>query len=162
MARNDTIHMEVTCIVPQSGQEGFIIRKHIHVACAIIERDGLVLAARRSASMSLPLKWEFPGGKVEPGESLEGCLNRELLEEMGIRVEIKAALPSHTHHYPSFSVTLHPFVCTIDSGQIILNEHAAFSWLPPERLRGLDWAEADFPVIDSYLAGVAGRRQELS
>ena len=52
---------------------------HIHVTCAIIERDGLVLAARRSRSMRMPLKWEFPGGKIEPGESPEACLHRELM-----------------------------------------------------------------------------------
>ena len=68
---------------------GVIIRKHIHVACAIIERDGLVLAARRSASMSFPLKWEFPGGKIDPGESPQECLHRELLEEMGVSVWYK-------------------------------------------------------------------------
>ena len=59
-------------------------KKHIHVACALIERDGLVLAAQRSAVMSIPLKWEFPGGKLEAGESAEECLRRELVEEMGV------------------------------------------------------------------------------
>ena len=102
--------------------------------------------------MSLPLKWEFPGGKVDPGESLEGCLKRELMEEMGIGIEIRAALPPHTHHYANFSVTLHPFICTMASGKIVLYEHVAASWIPPERLHSIDWAEADLPVIDSYLA----------
>ena len=124
---------------------------HIHVTCAIIERDGLVLAARRSAVMSMPLKWEFPGGKINPGESLQDCLCRELLEEIGIHVILHAALPSHTHHYPEGTVTLYPFVCAIDSGEIVLHEHAAIAWLPPERLQELDWAEADLPVIASYL-----------
>ena len=61
--------------------------KHIHVTCAIIERDGLVLAAQRSAIMSMPLKWEFPGGKVDVGEGLEECLCRELAEELGVNVK---------------------------------------------------------------------------
>ena len=62
-------------------------RPHLQVSCAIIERDGLVLAARRSATMSLPLKWEFPGGKIDPGESPEECLVRELREELRILVQ---------------------------------------------------------------------------
>lgn len=127
--------------------------KHIHVACAIIERDDMVLAAQRSSAMSLPLKWEFPGGKIEPGESPDGCLRRELVEELGIRVKTKRTLPHHTHRYPTFTVTLYPFVCTIKSGSIVLHEHAAIAWLLPERLLELDWAEADLPVIENYLAG---------
>ena len=124
---------------------------HIHVTCAIIERDGLVLAAQRSADMSLPLKWEFPGGKIDPGESPEDCLRRELVEEMGIHVSVGKNLPISTHHYPNFAVTLYPFVCSIASGEIALHEHAAINWLPPEELSTLDWAEADVPVIESYL-----------
>lgn len=125
--------------------------KHIHVACAIIEENGKVLATQRSAAMSMPLKWEFPGGKIEPGESPEGCLLRELMEEIGIAVQVGHALPPHTHKYSSFTVTLYPFACKISAGEIVLHEHAASTWLPPEELSTLDWAEADLPVIDSYL-----------
>lgn len=102
--------------------------------------------------MSLPLKWEFPGGKIEPGESLTECLQRELVEELGIRADVGTGLPPATHHYPTFTVTLYPFVCAIRSGDITLHEHAAMVWLPPEDLHSLDWAEADLPVIASYLA----------
>jgi 8-oxo-dGTP diphosphatase len=126
--------------------------KHIHVTCAIIERDGFVLAAQRSADMNLPLKWEFPGGKIDPGESAEECLRRELVEEMGIHVSVGKSLPASTHQYPKFAVTLYPFVCSIASGEIVLHEHAAIDWLPPEELPTLDWADADVPVIESYLA----------
>jgi 8-oxo-dGTP diphosphatase len=127
-------------------------QKHIHVTCAIIERDGLVLAARRSAEMAMPLKWEFPGGKIDPGESPEECLRRELIEELGIYASVGKNLPASTHRYPSFTVTLHPFVCRIEAGEITLHEHAAIAWLLPECLHELDWAEADLPVIDAYLA----------
>lgn len=126
--------------------------KPMQVTCAIIERDGLVLAAQRSASMSMPLKWEFPGGKVDHGESLEECLRRELVEEMGIDVQVKKKLPASTHVYPTFTVTLHPFVCSLGSGTIHLHEHAAIIWLPPANLYTLDWAAADLSVIDTYLA----------
>jgi 8-oxo-dGTP diphosphatase len=124
---------------------------HIHVACAIIEHNGLVLAAQRKEGMKLPLKWEFPGGKIEVGESPEGCLKRELVEEMGLHVAIDCPLDSVTHRYSFFTVTLYPFVCTILSGEIALHEHAAILWLPPEKLSSLDWAAADITVIENYL-----------
>lgn len=126
--------------------------KHIHVTCAIIERDGLVLAAQRSAMMSLPLKWEFPGGKIHQDESPEECLRREIAEEMSVQISIGNSLPPSTHNYPAFSITLYPFVCSIESGEIILAEHAAIAWLVPEQLHTLDWAEADIPVVKTYLA----------
>ena len=131
------------------------LRRHIHVACAIIERDGLVLAAQRSATMALPLKWEFPGGKIDAGESPEECLHRELVEELGVHVHVGKPLAPAIHHYPTFTVTLHPFVCSIEAGELTLHEHAAVTWLRPEELSGLDWAEADLPVIDAYRDRVA-------
>ena len=126
--------------------------KHIHVACAIIEKDGNVLSAQRSEAMSLPLKWEFPGGKIKEGEGPEECLKRELHEELGITVAISGALDPVTHQYPSFIVTLYPFVCRITTGEPVLHEHKAFTWLPAERLHELDWPEADVPVLRSYVA----------
>jgi 8-oxo-dGTP diphosphatase len=126
-------------------------RRHIHVSCAIIERDGRILAAQRSKSMSMPLKWEFPGGKIREGELPDSCLVRELVEELGIQVSVRIPLPTTTHDYPSFTITLYPFVCSIRSGDITLHEHAASTWLPPEELASLDWAEADLPVLKSYL-----------
>ena len=128
-------------------------RRHVHVACAIIERDGLVLSALRSASMNLPLKWEFPGGKIEPGEGLEECLRRELVEEMGVGIRVGRPLTPATHEYPSFIVTLYPYVCSIVSGEITLFEHSAIAWLPAERMGELDWADADLPVIAEYQRG---------
>lgn len=102
--------------------------------------------------MSLPLKWEFPGGKMLAGESPEACLRRELLEELEVAVSIGAALAPTTHHYPSFTVTLYPRLCTIASGTLTLNEHAAAAWLAPEELYAVDWAEADLPILAAYLA----------
>lgn len=100
--------------------------------------------------MSMPLKWEFPGGKIHEGESPEECLRRELVEELGIRIKVGKGLPIVTHHYESFSVTLYPYVCSIESGEIVLHEHAAIAWLPREQLDTLDFAEADLPVIAGY------------
>ena len=132
-------------------------KKHIHVACALIERNGLVLAAQRSADMNLPLKWEFPGGKLEQGESAEECLQRELVEEMGVTITVGRSLPQHTHSYDTFTVTLYPFICTLASGTITLHEHVAIAWLPPEQLHTLDWAEADWPVLEDYSRLIHGQ-----
>ena len=124
--------------------------KHIHVACAVIEIGGKVLCTQRSEAMSMPRKWEFPGGKIDEGESPEECLKRELREELGIDAAVGQALQTTTHHYPSFSVTLYPFTCEIISGEITLHEHSAMVWLSREELHKLDWAEADLPVIKEY------------
>lgn len=126
--------------------------RHLHVACALIEREGLLLAAQRSAVMTLPLKWEFPGGKIEVGESPEACLHRELREELEVSIVIGRALLSHTHHYPDFTVTLYPFVCQLATIGIVLREHEAIQWLAPGDLLALDWAEADLPVLKDYLS----------
>lgn len=101
--------------------------------------------------MSLPLKWEFPGGKIDPGESPQECLRRELVEELGITVLVGDSLQVATHHYETFSVTLYPFVCRMDAGEIVLHEHVAVRWLSAAELATLDWAAADYPVIDDYL-----------
>lgn len=124
----------------------------MHVACAVIERDGRVLAAQRGASMSHPLKWEFPGGKIKSGETPAACLVRELREELGITVAVREVLATSTHRYPSFTVTLHPMRCAVESGRLALHEHAAVSWLAPGELLALDWAQADLPVVAAYLA----------
>jgi len=126
-------------------------KKHLHVTCAIIERDGLVLAARRSVSMSMPLKWEFPGGKIKQGETKEACLKREIMEELGVVVSIVNPLPQNTHVYPEALVTLYPFLCRIKSGVISLTEHSELDWFAPVDLLTLDWAEADVPVVKNYI-----------
>jgi 8-oxo-dGTP diphosphatase len=134
------------------------LRGRIQVACGIIERNGLVLAAQRSDQMSMPLKWEFPGGKIHPDESPEKCLQRELLEELSVNIRVSQGLPVSEHDYPSFHIALFPFICEIASGALSLNEHAALAWLHPERLDILDWAAADMPIVKVYLANLAGNR----
>lgn len=111
--------------------------------------------------MPLPLKWEFPGGKIEPGETPEACLKRELMEELELSVTIEGSLEPATHAYDGFTVTLYPFVCGTKSKEIVLREHAAFAWLTPSELTALDWADADRPVLAAYHEMAGFREREL-
>ena len=96
------------------------------------------------------MKWEFPGGKIHEGERPEDCVKRELREELELEIEVGRSFSPVTHQYPTFTITLYPFICKISSGEIKLHEHKTFTWLPPEKLQELDWAEADIPVIAKY------------
>lgn len=138
------------------------IKPHLQVACAIIEHNGKVLAAQRSETMNLPLKWEFPGGKLEKGETPEQCLIRELREELALEIGIGQALPMVSHSYETFRVTLHPFVCSLRNSGMTLHEHRAVAWMEPGRMVELDWAEADLPVIADYLARQAAEVQGVT
>ena len=102
------------------------------------------------------MKWEFPGGKVNVGESLEECLRRELAEELGIQAMIGRALIPATYQYPMFTITLYPFICSIESGDLVLHEHVEANWLPPAELHTLDWAEEDIPIVNAYKKEVNG------
>lgn len=124
----------------------------IEVCCAIIvNEEGKVLVTQRSATMSMPLKMEFPGGKIEPGESPEECLIREIKEELDLTIEIIAPGPASPYQYPEFFILLHPFVCRIVAGKILLKEHVAYAWMEPSDLLNCDWAEADIPIVHQYL-----------
>ena len=136
----------------------------IDVACAIIvDPDGQVLVTQRSAMMKLPLKMEFPGGKVEKGETSSACLIREIKEELNLDIRIIFEMPANEHFYPDFNIRLIPFVCEIIGGVIVLKEHAACCWLDPEELMDLDWAAADIPVMKNYISSVndQGLRTEV-
>jgi 8-oxo-dGTP diphosphatase len=126
-------------------------RSVLKVACAIIERDGKVLAAQRDESMSMPLKWEFPGGKLEDGEDPSDCLVREIREELEVNIDILHALSPVVYDYGSWIIELLPFVCEITGGDIVLHEHRAALWMTPGELPTLDWPEADLPVLREYL-----------
>ncbi|MGM0392388.1 MAG: (deoxy)nucleoside triphosphate pyrophosphohydrolase [Bacteroidota bacterium] len=124
----------------------------LKVTCAIIEKDGLVLCAQRSEKMHLPLKWEFPGGKIEKNERPEACLKREIREELGIEIDILQQLPTFKHSYSeNFSIELFPFRCKSLTQEIHLAEHKQIKWLGVEELKDLDWAEADVPIVDHYI-----------
>jgi 8-oxo-dGTP diphosphatase len=123
----------------------------LQVTCAIIENGDKILICQRSTSMKLPLKWEFPGGKIEMDESKEDCLRREIKEELNIDITIGKALAMVEHFYNDFALHLYPFVCTIQSGQVKALEHAQAIWVDKAQLLYYDWAEADLPIVNEYL-----------
>ena len=123
----------------------------IQVSCAIIVNSiGQVLVTQRSPLMPLPLKWEFPGGKIEENETAEDCLIREIEEELNIEIEITGSLSPNDHQYPDKLIRLLPFICRQTDGEIILKEHADYKWLDVKDLLDLDWAEADVGVVVEY------------
>lgn len=125
--------------------------KTINVSCAIISFNDKTLVVQRSADMKLPLKWEFPGGKVEPGESEEECIKREIKEELNIEIELISKLSPAQFDYPNFSIQLIPFLAHYVKGELVLSEHKQYILLTKEKLKDLDWAEADIPVLEEYL-----------
>jgi mutator protein MutT len=124
----------------------------IQVCAAIIERDGLIMSARRKPGTHLAGYWEFPGGKIEPGESPEACLARELHEELGITAQIGAYIGESLHDYGSRVIRLRAFRVTDFEGEIQLFEHDAIQWLTPDELTTVDWAPADIPLVKQYQA----------
>lgn len=122
----------------------------MNVACGIIIKESKILICQRNSEKSLPLKWELPGGKQEINESLEDCLLREIKEELCIDIEIVEKLPKHFHKYDFAEIMLHPYVCYINSGEIILKEHLDYKWCNKEEINQHDLAEADIPIIKHY------------
>jgi 8-oxo-dGTP diphosphatase len=123
------------------------LTKRIDVVGAVIIRDGLVLCAKRGPTGALPGMWEFPGGKIELGESPREALEREIVEELECRVSVGEQVASTSHEYDFGIVTLTTFFCELLEGEPKLSEHEEVAWLPPAELRQLDWAPADIPAV---------------
>jgi 8-oxo-dGTP diphosphatase len=125
--------------------------KIINVTCAIILKDEKILVAQRSEKMKLPLKWEFPGGKLEFNESEIDCIKREIKEEININIEVLQKLSNNTHDYGTFKINLIPFFVEYISGEIKLAEHKDYKLLNRYELLNLDWAEADLLIVEEFL-----------
>ena len=119
----------------------------IVVAAAVIERDGRLLITRRLAGTHLAGSWEFAGGKCEPGESLEVCLTRELLEELGVSARVGPTVMTTVHEYADRSIELHFMTCAIDGvPQPLLNQE--MRWVARYELDALDFPPADAALIE--------------
>jgi len=117
--------------------------KRITVTCAIIMKEKNILACRRGSDSEHAHEWEFPGGKVEPFETVEECLIRELKEELDIEVEISARLKSVEYDYPLKKIELIPFICKIVKGEPTPLEHSKICWLSVYDFEELKWSAAD-------------------
>jgi 8-oxo-dGTP diphosphatase len=123
----------------------------IEVVCGVILDGDKVLCVQRSETMSLPLKWEFPGGKIEKNETPQQCLYREIKEELGVSIDILEKLTNSYYDYGSFEIILIPYLCKYLGDEIILSEHKAFEWLLFSELTMLEWAPADVPIVKEVI-----------
>ena len=128
----------------------------VTVVCAIIEKNGKVLIAKRAANSSMPNKWELPGGKIQSDESPYAAIIREINEELGCTVNPVKTLKANTHSYPDFDIDLTPIVCELSVGEPFALEHAEIRWVIASELHQFDWAAADVPIINDYIASKVG------
>ena len=124
--------------------------KQIEVVAAIIINDDKILCVQRNEN-KLPYiskKYEFPGGKMEPGETKKDAIKREILEELEMDIDVKEEYLTVTHQYPDFMIVMHSFICNSMDRKISLTEHIDYKWLKKDELEKLDWAAADIPIVE--------------
>lgn len=127
--------------------------KYLEVVAAIIIHNNKILCVQRSES-KLPYiskKWEFPGGKIESGESKEQTIKREIAEELELEIDLQEEFITITHQYPDFHLTMHSFICTCEEPELNLTEHIDHKWLNYDELFQLDWAPADIPIMTKLM-----------
>ena len=125
-------------------------RSLLVVGAAIVDVEGKVLCAQRGSG-SLKGKWEFPGGKIEKGETDAEAIIREIKEELDIEIEVIGFIDENYYEYNDFDILLKVYKCKYKSGKIKDVEHQALRWVEPQALEELDWAEADRPIVETYL-----------
>lgn len=123
------------------------MKKQIEVVGAIIFNDDKVLCAQRNENMSLPLMWEFPGGKIEKGESEIEALKQRMSEEMLCDLEVGDKVTSTSYEYDFGIVNLHTYKCKLKERMPTLTEHKSIQWLDVKDLETLEWAPADIPAV---------------
>ena len=121
--------------------------KIVKVVAAIIIHENKIFATQRGYG-EFKDGWEFPGGKIEPGETSQEALVREIKEELDIEIEVKDFLETVEYDYPTFHLSMDCFFCTIKSGELVLKEHEAAKWLTVETLDSVDWLPADQGLIE--------------
>ena len=124
--------------------------KKIEVVAAILYFDNKILCVQRPKNKLsyISEKFEFPGGKIEQGETQKDALKRELFEELNSRTAIKSLFLTVVHEYPDFELTMHSYICEVETKELILQEHIAQEWLTLQELNKLDWAAADIPIVN--------------
>jgi 8-oxo-dGTP diphosphatase len=127
--------------------------KKVEVVAAVIFHNNKILCVQRGDNKYnyIAFKYEFPGGKVESGETNEGALKREILEELNLKISIDSQYLTVNHEYPDFILTMHSFICSCSNPRLELSEHVAFKWLDKTELKRLDWAAADVPIVEKLI-----------
>ena len=129
--------------------------KVIPVSAAVIrDSQGRIFATQRGYG-DWKGQWEFPGGKIELGETPEQALHREIREELDVDIRVGEHLATVEYDYPTFHLSMHCFLCTLESGAITLKEHASARWLAPNELDSVQWLPADLQVVRNLQLGVA-------
>ena len=121
--------------------------KTVEVVAAIIQHEGEVFATQRGYG-EFKDGWEFPGGKMETGETPQQALKREIMEELDTEITVGELLTTVEYDYPRFHLKMHCFLCTVASGKLTLKEHEAAKWLKKENIDSVDWLPADLIVVE--------------
>lgn len=126
---------------------------HFIVCAAIIVNFKKILCVQRNKSKYdyISFKYEFPGGKIEPGENEKDALKREIFEELNLQVDIIDKFIVVSHEYIDFKITMHTFICKANTEKLILKEHIEAQWLLKGELSTLDWADADIPIVSKIV-----------
>ncbi len=127
--------------------------KCVEVVAAVIIHDDKILCVQRGVNKYdyISMKYEFPGGKLEKGETKIDCIKREILEELNMKIEVKYDFLTVKHEYPDFMIEMHSFICNVRTNELVLTEHIDFKWLDKKDLNKLDWAEADIPIVNKLM-----------
>lgn len=126
--------------------------KTIKVVAAIIKNKEKILIAQRLKG-DFAGQWEFPGGKIEAGETAEEALKREIMEEMELSIKVNEYLITAEYDYPSFHLSMDCFMCSLENEEIHLHDHAAIEWIPlNEEIKNINWVPADVQVIEAIQA----------
>ncbi len=128
-------------------------KKIIYVAAAVITHENAIFATQRGYG-DFKGGWEFPGGKVEPGETPEQALKREIMEELGAEIEVGEWIDKIEYDYPAFHLSMDCFWCTVKSGRLVLKEHEAARWLTKDTLDSVDWLPADRSLLEKVKASL--------
>ena len=121
--------------------------KHFEVVASVFIKDNRVFCAQRKDAGETAKKWEFPGGKIEAGETHQQALVREISEELSTKISVGNFITTVNHQYNTFAITMHAYQCTILEGTLTLSEHLDSRWLSQEELDHVDWAPADLPIV---------------
>lgn len=123
--------------------------KTVHVVAALIINQDKVFATQRGYG-EFKDGWEFPGGKIEPGETPEQALKREIQEELATQIRVAQPLTTVEYDYPTFHLSMQCFLCKVEKGNLTLLEHEAAQWLSYDELNSVDWLPADLLVVTAF------------